>query len=70
MKGDGQTRILGYLEVGDTALCVSCADDAYYINTALGNGIIRIIRHEHVQNISFDLQCVRCTKIIAMKGGE
>lgn len=67
---DEQTQILGYLVVDDTALCVSCADDDFYVNTALGSGIIRIIRHEHVQTLSAALHCVRCTKIIAMKGGE
>ena len=70
MKGDGQTRILGYLIVDDTALCISCADDAFYVNTALGSGIIQSIRQEHVQNISAALHCVRCVKVIAKKGGE
>ena len=69
MKGR-QTKILGYLDVWETALCVSCANDAYHVNTALGSGLLQAIRHEHVQDISADLHCVRCVKIIAKKGGE
>ena len=65
---DEQTQILGYLEVYDTALCVSCANDAYYMNGALGKNIIQAIRHEHVQDISADLHCVCCVKVISKKG--
>ena len=61
-------RIVGFLELGDTALCVSCAKNAYILLTALGSNIIQAIRKKDVIGISADLHCVRCVKVIAKKG--
>lgn len=62
-----QTEILGYLEQGDTALCVLCAEIVYAfaMNTALAAKMIEAIRHEDVQELSAPLLCVKCSKVIA-----
>ncbi len=66
MRGDGLTDILGYLEQSDTALCPLCAGIIYAhsMNTALGHNMLKIIRHEDVQELSATLLCVRCHEVI------
>jgi hypothetical protein len=64
---DEQTHIFGYFERGcDTALCVLCTQIvyAYSLHTALGHGMIEAIRHEHAEQLSETLRCVKCGQAI------